>query len=206
MTTRRLIITIAAVAVVAVLYALTLWCVGDRIATRDIWVPRVYAIAMAGLFVAAAMLVVLRGREAVLWASAVAVVSQSIAILAVILRQPGHALAAQQLFLAVQGGAFFVAIWTVDQQPLPGRVDTWMNGARVLALLMIAAAPPLPGFFARVDVFSALMHADLPRLAVAVAIAQVAVFMRMVGMALEPRGGHEVIRETAANPPTTASS
>ncbi|MCZ7586042.1 MAG: hypothetical protein M5R36_23445 [Deltaproteobacteria bacterium] len=94
-------------------------------------------------------------------------VFQAAAACAGALREPGHGLAAAGFFLAAHGAAVVAALAAARRE---GRAWRFVG---FLALASVAGLPATPGFFARVDVLSALLHAELPMLALWSAAAQI---------------------------------
>ncbi len=155
---------------------------GDGLASRAEWIPFVYAFATAGLIVSAFLVLgEKRPRVVLLWAAAAWFFQQS-ALASAVLRTPGHALAAETLHLAAVALPLLAALLIN-----PDAEGKW-RWIRIAALLTFAGIPPLPGFFARVETLSALVHADLTHLAVLTAISQIAVLIAAVRLAAsEPR-------------------
>lgn len=168
---RRVAQTIAMIALTAALWAGTHVVAGQDLALRTRSVAAIYAAAWVGVILSSLLaLGSARSRRVVEWAG-VSQIAQTAAIACAALRAPGHAMAAVQLSAAVTAAAFALAM---------GLENSERRAWRSVAWLTLAGVPPLPGFFARIDGWSALWHADLKRLAVISALAQVAVFYAVV--------------------------
>lgn len=168
---RRVLGTIVALALAAVAWAGTHVLAGLETAERARAISGVYAVAWVGVIVTALLaLGATRSRRAVEWAGANQI-AQTLAVACAALREPGHAMAAVQLSSGVAAGAFALAMALENTERRAWRYAAWLT---------LAGVPPLPGFFARIDGWSALWHADLTRLAVISAFAQAAVLYAMV--------------------------
>ncbi|MCC6159860.1 MAG: hypothetical protein IT350_17540 [Deltaproteobacteria bacterium] len=168
---RRALGTIVALALTVAVWAGTHVVAGLAIAERARAISAVYAAAWVGVIVTSLLaLGFTRSRRVVEWAGA-SQIAQTVAIACAALREPGHSMAAVQLSAGVTAGAFALAMWLENSERHAWRFAAWLT---------LAGVPPLPGFFARIDGWSAMWHADLKRLAVISALAQVAVLYAIV--------------------------
>ncbi len=168
---RRTLGSLAALVLGAALWAGTHVVAGQSLAERAPVASIAYAAAWVGV-IATALLALgsTRPRRVVEWAGANQI-AQTLAIACAALREPAHAVAAVQFSAAVAVIAFALAMGLEDSPRRSWRSAAWLT---------LAGAPPLPGFFARIDGWSALWHADLQRLALISALAQVAVLYAIV--------------------------
>ena len=147
------------------------WAAGDGFETRGLWVPIVYSVAAACLILSSLIAVGLKDSGKSLIAAYFVWLFQWFALAVVVLREPGHALAAERLHW-MTGVPAFAALFFVSK-----RADSVLSRSICIpALLVVAAAPPTPGFFALIEMLSAFMHGKLPQLACLVAFSQICLF------------------------------
>lgn len=190
------------------------WATGEGLAERALWVPFVYALSVAGLILSSLLVLgsldVFRkasqarakgpGSESfgVLAACAWVWVFQFAALATAVLRDPGHALAAEKLHLSTLAGAWLLAALLWEKKGV-------LRSCRLLALFVFAALPPLPGFFSRIETLSCLVHAGLPRLAALVALSQVVCLVAITQLLFESLLPDLFHRDNAEDPSEKAA-
>lgn len=130
-------------------------------------VPFAYGIAVVGLTGTMLFALGAEGPAGERWLGAHVLVKVA-AVGCAAMREPGHAWAAAALAASATAGVLVVA------ELSRGRSIPAIRSLRAIALMSLAGVPPLPGFFASVDLVSALMHARLPWLAAVSAVGSVA--------------------------------
>ncbi len=151
------------------------WAAGDGFESRADWAPLVYSLSVAGLILSSLIALGVKDSEKIPAAALAVWLFQWFALGAAILREPGHALAAERLHYLV-GLPAFGALFLLKKREGNAAVIT-----RLAVLFTIGAAPPLPGFFALIELLSALTHAKLFHLALLTAFSQVCLFYIVSG-------------------------
>jgi hypothetical protein len=178
------------------------WCGTEGLSMRSRWIGIVYAASITGMFLFSLMaLGAPKDRPRLEFCSA-AVLFQTLAVAAVSLRQPAHAIQTLVFFQAVTVPPILVSLLIRSSEGIFGKT------LRLPALLVLTGIPPLPGFFARIEVMSALVHAKLPWLAVWFGVSQIAIaaaLMRTVfadyfaeGAVLNRKSGEKPVVESAS--------
>jgi hypothetical protein len=163
------------------------WAVGDGFETRVIWTPFVYSAVTAGLILSSLIAVGLKDSDRTLVAVFFVWLFQWIALGAVVLREPGHALAAERLH-GLFGIPAFAALFLFKNSNA-----VFSRGLCAAAWLIIGAAPPLPGFFAHIEVLSALINGRLHQLAALTAFSQVCLFY-VASRELFAESGNQIVK------------
>jgi hypothetical protein len=175
---RRAVSVIAVLVVAGIVHALFVFACGVWLDQRETWVPFIYYFAIAGMLLFSLISFGVNETEEMTRVVSLIMFFQFAAVGAVILREPLHARYAEKLMLAVFAPSMITAF------AIPGNAAKPLRFLRWAAYLALAGFPPLPGFFAKFEALSAMMHADLPWLAGWTAIAQGAVFIGIARMLL----------------------
>jgi len=178
---RRYAAALVTLAFAVAVHGFFLWGCGRGFESRTSWVPFLYAASIAGILLFSLLAFGSRKTQSRLEACGLLALFQLTAAGACILRQPGHALSAETIMLYVTVPALVIAFVCLPDYGKASRALRWP------ALLVLAGFPPLPGFFARIELFSAMIHAELPWLAVWTAVAQVAAAACVVQIIFEER-------------------
>ena len=148
-------------------YGLAFWAVTEGLDNRPEYVPLIYSVSLVGMLLFSLLALGAPAGNKTIGFWGFSAFFQALAVTACVLREPGHALAAEKLFVAVNLTGLLVVIILGRSDSVAPRVLRWA------VLGVLSGIPPGPGFFARVDVLSAMIHSGLPWLAVWSAIAQV---------------------------------
>jgi len=156
-----------------------LWGTGLPLEVRSAASPAFYYGSIAAMLFCSLLALGAASAQGALEAGGLSVLFQTAALAACLSRQPGHALAAQNLLLSVTAPSLILAF-------LAPRSDRkFIRVVRLLALLAFSGLPPFPGFFARVEVLSAIVHSEWTWLAVWTALTQAATAIAVIRIVFE---------------------